>query len=541
MDKTILEAVREAALAALQKSLTAQAVARKQERELRALLRLDAAEAALEAARQVVEDRLGAFEGLEKKLEAARGAAAGALRILRGTMKGAKKAWGKAEKAVVVYHDRLDAARHDEEAAYAAYARLQSARRALRAAAITRDAASHALYRAESAPVVVRLPVWASRYQLRKADEASVARRAELTLVIDQLSRAQAEGWSFEKDLKLQAAKVDLEAATPYCPMLRPNQVDLTARVNNAVQNLKVRKGYKGHSNRWLLQAPAVNRAYQLPETQVSVVAVKEAAKVVGRAAVEATSVTKVFEALRKDKHRFDNSLGKLLSTIGLKTLEHELTEAPVNTVTHAIDVLFGNLPADTKERATTSMQRKAATQAFRALKAGAFDITTSHWAETALVGNARLFASCCGFRLLGDTVAEAPASGVNPANEIDRLAKTAGEEETGETEGEEAMVYTGKVDPDTLVDEEQPAGYEEVTPTASDVPEGINWAEWTLLSTANSDREVSMAKGHEATWDGLLELYNKTKVVSKEAEFREVVSAAEEVYNLSLFDGLDQ
>lgn len=279
-----------------------------------------------------------------------------------------------------------------------------------------------------------------------------------------------------------------------------------------------------------------------VPETQVSVPTVTAAAKLVGRAVVEATSVDGVFEALRKNPHRFDNGLGKLLCAVGLKTLEQEqeLTTAPVNAVTHAIDVLFGKLPADTKERATSSLQRKAATQAFRALKAGAFDLTTSHWAGTALVGNARLFAACCGFRLLGDTVAEAPASGVNPANEIDFLAKTAGEE-TGETEGDEALVFTGKVDPDTLEESTQPAGYEEVSPSASDVPEGINWAEWTMLSTANSDREVSMAKGHEAHWDELFELYTKTKVVSKEAEFREAVSAADEVYNLSLFDGFDQ
>ena len=220
MDKTIKQSVSEMYIAALEAQLLQQATARKEARLVMTRARLAGAEADLEAARKAVSSQAANFEVLEKALEAAREAAAGSASILRGARKGVRKAsrrvdlvagnrreesvaqkaldsaWGKAEEAAVRLHDRLDSARKAEEAAYASYARLQSCRRALRAAAVARDHASHALYRAETAPVVVRMPVWACRAAARKADAAAVASRAELQLVIDQLSRAQAKAVS---------------------------------------------------------------------------------------------------------------------------------------------------------------------------------------------------------------------------------------------------------------------------------------------------------------------------------------------------------
>lgn len=218
--ENIKQSVSELYLASLEETLLNQATARKEARLLAAKARMAGAEADLLAAQKAVTSRVEAFEVLEKALEAARGAAAGSASILRGARKGVRKAsrrvdlvagnrhegstaqkalaaaWVKAEEATVVYHDRLDSTRQAEEAAYATYAQLQSARRALRAAAVARDHASYALYRAETAPVVVRMPVLACRAAARKADAAAVASRAELQLVIDQLSRAQAKAVS---------------------------------------------------------------------------------------------------------------------------------------------------------------------------------------------------------------------------------------------------------------------------------------------------------------------------------------------------------
>lgn len=219
MDKTIKQSISEQYLAALEAQLLETATARKEARLVAAQARLAGAEADLDADRQAVAGLADRFEALEKVLEAARGAAAGSASILRGARKGVRKAsrrvdlvagnrhegptaqkalaaaWVKAEEAAVQLHDRLDAARKAEEAAYAAYAQLQSARRAQGAAAITRDCAAHALYRAESAPVVVRIPVLACRAAARKADAAVgasfAAREATLASLQIELVKAR--------------------------------------------------------------------------------------------------------------------------------------------------------------------------------------------------------------------------------------------------------------------------------------------------------------------------------------------------------------
>lgn len=555
MDKTIKTAVHAAVAASFEAHSLAEARRAKAGlvHQARQAVRLAVGRKAL--AEVALEKALEAFTRREQVLEGARIVAAGKARIVRdlarrvrAAMKEESPAVRKARAAVAEalagQEKATEAAKAEAERTVAAIASLNKARKSGPVSGWTLESVSKAVARQRHAEDTVRgaaIRLAKARKALRNAAAvaADVRGAAEAALgrykaAASSARDAEAGAYAAYEVVKQRRNGVAMAVVT-----LREAQKRL-AKAKSAPVTVKAVAG-----------VPVTHRpgkafcgipAYQLPETQVSVPAVTAAAKLVGRAVVEATSVDGVFEALRKNPHRFDNGLGKLLCAVGLKTLEQEqeLATAPVNTVTNAIDVLFGKLPADTKERATSSLQRKAAVQAFRALKAGAFDLTTSHWASTALVGNARLFAACCGFRLLGDTVAEAPASGVNPANEIDFLAKTAGEE-TGETEGDEALVFTGKVDPDTLEEATQPAGYEEVSPSASDAPEGINWAEWTMLSTANSDREVSMAKGHEAHWDELFELYTKTKVVSKEAEFREAVSAADEVYNLSLFDGLDQ
>lgn len=217
MDKTIKQSVSEMYIAALEAQLLQQATARKEARLVAAQARLAGAEADLEAARKAVAGQQASFEALEKVLEAAREAVFEQASVRRQARKSLNKvarkaalvkgnikleavtaaelqaAWVVLEEVVGEYYSRLDHARRQEEAAYVAYAKLQCARRALRSAGFARDTASNAVYRAESAPVVVRMPVWACRSMARKADEASEAKRAELKLVIDQLSRAQAE------------------------------------------------------------------------------------------------------------------------------------------------------------------------------------------------------------------------------------------------------------------------------------------------------------------------------------------------------------
>lgn len=56
----------------------------------------------------------------------------------------------------------------------------------------------------------------------------------------------------------------------------------------------------------------------------------------------------------------------------------------------------------------------------------------------------------------MGDTVASTCPGEGQPANEIGGDFYKTGEE-TGETEGDEALVFTGKVDPDTLEESTQP------------------------------------------------------------------------------------
>lgn len=550
MDKTIKTAVHAAVAASFEAHSLAEARRAKAGlvHQARQAVRLAVGRKAL--AEVALEKALEAFTRCEQVLEGARIVAAGKARIVRdlarrvrAAMKEESPAVRKARAAVAEalagQEKAAKAAKAEAERASAAIASLNKARKSGPVSGWTLESVSKAVARQRHAEDTVRgaaIRVAKARKGLRNAAAvaADVRGAAEAALGRYKAAASSARDAEAVAYAAYEVVKQRRNGVAMAVVAIREAQKRL-AKAKKSPVTVKAVAG--------VTVIPRPGKALcGIPETQVSVPAVTAAAKLVGRAVVEATSVDGVFEALRKNPHRFDNGLGKLLCAVGLKTLEQEqeLATAPVNAVTHAIDVLFGKLPADTKERATSSLQRKAAVQAFRALKAGAFDLTTSHWAGTALVGNARLFAACCGFRLLGDTVAEAPASGVNPVDEIDRLAKTAGEE-TGETEGDEALVFTGKVDPDTLEEATQLAGYEEVSPSASDAPEGINWAEWTMLSTANSDREVSMAKGHEAHWDELFELYTKTKVVSKEAEFREAVSAADEVYNLSLFDGLDQ
>ena len=218
MDKTIKQSVSEMYIAALEASLLNQATARKEARLVAAQARLAGAEADLEAARKAVACQQASFEALEKVLEAAREAVFEQASVRRQARKSLNKvarkaalvkgnikleaitaselqaAWLVLEGVVGEYYSRLDHARRQEEAAYAAYSRLQSARRAQGAAAIARDHASFALYRAEAAPVVVRMPVLACRAAARKADEAVGASFAarEATLVSLQIELVKA-------------------------------------------------------------------------------------------------------------------------------------------------------------------------------------------------------------------------------------------------------------------------------------------------------------------------------------------------------------
>ena len=217
--ENIKQSVSELYLASLEETLLNQATARKEARLLAAKARMAGAEADLLAAQKAVTSRVEAFEVLEKALEAAREAAFGQAAkrrqarkslnkvarkaaLVKGNLKleavtasELKAAWEVMEAVEDEYYSLLDAARRAEEASYAAYARLQSCRRALRAAAVARDHASFALYRAEAAPVVVRMPVLACRAAARKADAAVgasfAAREATLASLQIELVKAR--------------------------------------------------------------------------------------------------------------------------------------------------------------------------------------------------------------------------------------------------------------------------------------------------------------------------------------------------------------